>query len=239
MSPDTPPEDDLVARARQGSEEAFLALVTRYKGIVCGSVFVLVRDAREAEEIAEDAFAEAWRALDQLRDAFAFGGWVRKIARRLALRRLRARSRSRGRAAGAGGVALADGPPGRAGRDHERVGRDLDEDRGRIASAAVAAAAARARQAGLAVDDIAAGPEADPSAALQIRDLYERIALEMQRLPSCYRDVVGLRYFSGLACKEIAATLGIPIGTVTMRLTRGSRMLRARLETALKDYLEG
>jgi RNA polymerase sigma factor (sigma-70 family) len=229
-----PADDDLVARARAGSEEAFLALVTRYKGIVAGSVFVLVRDAREAEEIAGDAFAEAWRALEQLRDAFAFGGWVRKIARRLALRRIKAaseeRARARGRRAAGAGAAGASGAGGGTGAGGAAAVLASDPWAG---DGPVPALPAGGR-----VEDVPAGPEADPAALLQIRDLYERIALEMQRLPSCYRDVVGLRYFGGLAMKEIAATLGIPVGTVTMRLTRGSRMLRARLSTALKDYLE-
>jgi len=227
MSPADPaPEDDLVSRARAGDDRAFLALVTRYKGIVCGSLFVLLRDAREAEEVAEDAFAEAWRALDQLEDAFAFGGWVRKIARRLALRRLKARAKERSRRA-----PVTTGPaPQESGR---HLG--LDDERDRLA----AVAAARAREAPVSVEDLPARPESDPGAAQEIRDLYERIALEMQRLPACYRDVVGLRYFDGLAMKEISALLGIQVGTVTMRLTRGSRMLRARLGTALKDYLEG
>src|SRR5438876_578801 len=57
--------------------------------------YTLIPDAREVEEICEDAFAEAWRNLGALRTAAAFGGWVRKIARRLALRRIRARTAAR------------------------------------------------------------------------------------------------------------------------------------------------
>src|SRR5438874_10251326 len=88
-------EEDLVELAKARSGDAFLALVTRYKGIVASAVYTLIPDAREVEEVCEDAFAEAWRKLGELRAAAAFGGWVRKIARRLALRRLRARVRTR------------------------------------------------------------------------------------------------------------------------------------------------
>jgi RNA polymerase sigma-70 factor (ECF subfamily) len=204
---------DLVLRAKARSGEAYLALVSRYKGIVASAVYTLIPDAREVEEVCEDAFAEAWRKLDELRAAEAFGAWVRKIARRLALRRIRARARTRP-LGGAGGVIV-----------DPLSGEEAPPLRGR---------AAGSRD----VDELPAGPGSDPSERLVIRDLYERIALEISRLPSYYRDAVGLRYFHALTCKEIAATLRLPIGTVTMRLSRGSRLLRSRLSVALKDYLE-
>jgi RNA polymerase sigma-70 factor (ECF subfamily) len=189
-------DPDLVAAAKARSADAFLLLVTRYKGIVASAVYTLIPDPREVEEVCEDAFAEAWRRLDALRAAEAFGAWVRKIARRLALRRLKVRTRAAGKNGGTAGGA----PP---------------------------------------LDDLPdATPGQNPLDQLAIRDLYERIALEVSRLPSVYRDAIGLRYFDALTCKEIAQTLGLPIGTVTMRLSRGSRLLRARLGTALKDYLD-
>ncbi len=193
MADDERSDGDLVLLAKARSADAYLRLVTRYKGVVASAVYTLIPDVREVEEVCEDAFAEAWRKLADLRAAWAFGAWVRKIARRLALRRLRVRTRAR---AGPGEGGFAPSP-----------------------------------------DDVPAGPGSDPSEQLAIRDLYERIALEVSRLPSSYRDAVGLRYFDGLSCKEIAATLGLPIGTVTMRLSRGSRLLRARLGAAIKDYL--
>lgn len=204
-----PRDADLVDLARGQSEEAFLTLVSRYKGIVASAIYSLIPNAREVEEICADAFADAWRNLDDLREAEAFGGWVRKIARRLTLRRLRERSRER-RAARASGSATAG-----------------------AGTAVAAPPEARAD-----VADLVAGPGSDPAAQYAIRDLYERVALELSRLPAVYRDAVGLRYFDGLTCKEIAATLRLPIGTVTMRLSRGSRLLRSRLAVALKDYLD-
>jgi RNA polymerase sigma-70 factor (ECF subfamily) len=213
MTGPDPRDADLVDLARGQSEEAYLTLVSRYKGIVASAIYSLLPDAREAEEICADAFAEAWRKLDDLRAAEAFGGWVRKIARRLTLRRLRERSRERrarratGAARDGGGTTAVAAPP-------ESTAARTD------------------------VADLAAGPGSDPSAQYAIRDLYERVALELSRLPAVYRDAVGLRYFDGLTCKEIAATLRLPIGTVTMRLSRGSRLLRSRLAVALKDYLD-
>ena len=206
-------DGDLVELAKARSAEAFLLLVRRYKGIVAAAVYTLIPDRHEVDEIVEDAFADAWGKLGELRAAWAFGGWVRKIARRLALKRLRARVRARGSERAVGGR----GGAGRGG----------------------AGGGAEGGEAAAAAEEVAAGPGSDPSEQLAIRDLYERIALEMSRLPSVYRDAIGMRYFDGLTCKEIQATLGLPLGTVTMRLSRGSRLLKARLGAALKDYLEG
>jgi RNA polymerase sigma-70 factor (ECF subfamily) len=200
----------IVDLARMGDEQAYLTLVRRYKGIVASKVYSVIPDLGVVDEICEDAFAKAWCKLGELRNAAAFGGWVRRIAHRLALGRLRAAARERQRRGGAGAVAVAAG--GSGARARAPVIRDVAE--------------------------VPAGPGSDPSERVAIRQLYERIALEISRLPRAYRDAMGMRYFDGLSCKEIAATLGLPIGTVTMQLSRGTRMLRGRLRTALKDYLE-
>ena len=75
-------DGDLVELAKARSADAYLLLVSRYKGIVAAAVYTLIPDPREVEEVCEDAFAEAWRKLADLRAAWAFGAWVRKIARR-------------------------------------------------------------------------------------------------------------------------------------------------------------
>jgi RNA polymerase sigma-70 factor (ECF subfamily) len=49
------------------------------------------------------------------------------------------------------------------------------------------------------------------------------------RLPDIYREVTVLRYFGGLSCKEVATQLGIPLGTVTKRLSRAYGLLRESL----------
>lgn len=49
------------------------------------------------------------------------------------------------------------------------------------------------------------------------------------RLPDVYREVVLLRYYGGFSCAEIGRDLGLPIGTVTKRLSRAYSMLREYL----------
>jgi RNA polymerase sigma-70 factor, ECF subfamily len=63
------------------------------------------------------------------------------------------------------------------------------------------------------------------------RELALRSAL--QRLGRAYQETVILRDIEGFTYEEIAATLGINVGTVKSRLARGRQELRRRLEGSL------
>ncbi len=63
------------------------------------------------------------------------------------------------------------------------------------------------------------------------REVALRAAL--QKLGVSYRETVILRDIEGFSYEEIAATLGINVGTVKSRLARGRLELRRRLEGAL------
>jgi RNA polymerase sigma-70 factor, ECF subfamily len=52
----------------------------------------------------------------------------------------------------------------------------------------------------------------------------------VRQLPEAYREVVLLRYSGGLSCVEISRNLGVPLGTVTKRLSRAYALLRKRLQ---------
>jgi RNA polymerase sigma factor (sigma-70 family) len=51
------------------------------------------------------------------------------------------------------------------------------------------------------------------------------------KLNDVYREVVLLRYYGGRSCAEISRDLGVPLGTVTKRLSRAYALLRGRLGT--------
>lgn len=51
----------------------------------------------------------------------------------------------------------------------------------------------------------------------------------LSRLAEPYREVILLRYYTGLSCAEVAEQLAIPVGTVTKRLSRAYAMLRKSL----------
>lgn len=202
----------IVTRVLHGDGDAYATLVTRYKGLVASAVYELIPHLKAVDEVTLDAFARAWRKLDRLKEHQAFGGWVRQIARRLALTRIRNEKRERQRLR----------------REPERVGAANESGPVPAARASV-----------LDVENLPTEKREDPCEQLARKQLYELIAREISRLPGAYRRALGLRYFHGLSCKEIASALGIPIGTATMQLSRGNRLLRARLKPTLRDYLEG
>jgi len=63
------------------------------------------------------------------------------------------------------------------------------------------------------------------------REVALRTAL--RKLSRSYREAVVLRDIEGFSYEEIAATLGINVGTVKSRLARGRQELRQRLEGSL------
>jgi len=58
-------------------------------------------------------------------------------------------------------------------------------------------------------------------------------------LPSPQRAALVLRYQEGLTPDEIAATLDSPLATVKSNLQRGLKLLRAKAESHLKEFIRG
>jgi RNA polymerase sigma-70 factor (ECF subfamily) len=78
----------LVARASGGDTGAFELLVARHADRVHALALRLVRNSSDAEEVAQDAFVRAWRALPRFRGEAAFATWLHRIVVRCAFDRL-------------------------------------------------------------------------------------------------------------------------------------------------------
>src|SRR5262245_42954396 len=89
------PDAPLVERVRAGDPNAFGELYDRWFDRVLDLAYRVLWDEQAAADIAQDAFLSAWRNLDRLEDAHAFGGWLLRIARNGALDRKRRDQRSR------------------------------------------------------------------------------------------------------------------------------------------------
>jgi RNA polymerase sigma factor (sigma-70 family) len=72
-----------------------------------------------------------------------------------------------------------------------------------------------------------------PEALVQQRQTVEQVQNAVESLPADFREVIVLRELEGLSYKEIAAIVGVPIGTVMSRLSRGRERLIAILKPAL------
>ena len=78
----------LVARLRAGDGPAFEELVTVYQHQVFGIALRMLGNHAEAEEIAQETFLRAHRALGEFRGEARLGTWLYAIASRLCLNRL-------------------------------------------------------------------------------------------------------------------------------------------------------
>jgi len=72
-------------------EAGFRWLMNRYWKLVAVVVAQKLRDRREAEDVTQEAFLRAFRALEKLEQPAAFLGWILRIAQNLSTDRLRAR----------------------------------------------------------------------------------------------------------------------------------------------------
>jgi len=89
MSSEVRDETFLLARARQGDLPAFEEIVGRYQRRVYGVALRIVRSHAVADDVAQEAFLKAWRALDRFELGRPFGPWVCRIAANLAVNHVR------------------------------------------------------------------------------------------------------------------------------------------------------
>jgi RNA polymerase sigma-70 factor, ECF subfamily len=84
--------DDLVRRAQKGDVDAFGQLVAAQAPAVYRLARAYVGDGA-AEDVSQEVFTSAWRALPGLREPARFGPWLHRIA----LNSARSAGRARGR----------------------------------------------------------------------------------------------------------------------------------------------
>lgn len=69
----------LVERAQRGDKHAFELLVAKYQRKLVRLISRIVRDTAEVEDVAQEAFIKAYRALPQFRGESAFYTWLYRI----------------------------------------------------------------------------------------------------------------------------------------------------------------
>ena len=95
MSANPDPDAALMLRVKQGDTAAFAALVEKYKQPVMNLAFRTVRDATEAEDLAQNVFVQVFRSAHRYKSTAKFSTWLFTIARNLCLNEIRRRSRHR------------------------------------------------------------------------------------------------------------------------------------------------
>jgi RNA polymerase sigma factor (sigma-70 family) len=79
----------------------------------------------------------------------------------------------------------------------------------------------------------------DPEEILLISADREQVRRALEQLPLDFREAVVLREMEGLSYKEIATTVGVPLGTVMSRLSRGREWLKRVLSNPTSVHPEG
>jgi RNA polymerase sigma-70 factor (ECF subfamily) len=73
-------ERELVAACRRGEREAFDQLVLRHQRDIYRLCYRYVNNHEDADDLAQDVFVKAWRALPRFRGESAFSTWLYRIA---------------------------------------------------------------------------------------------------------------------------------------------------------------
>ena len=72
-------DQQLVERAQRGDKRAFELLVVKYQRKLARLLSRFIRDAGEVEDVAQEAFIKAYRALPSFRGESAFYTWLYRI----------------------------------------------------------------------------------------------------------------------------------------------------------------
>lgn len=82
VQPETEGPDDLnlVHRSQAGDTGSYEELVRRYHSRIYGLVYSMVSSREDAEDLTQEVFVKAWKALGHFREQSGFYTWIYRIA---------------------------------------------------------------------------------------------------------------------------------------------------------------
>jgi RNA polymerase sigma-70 factor (ECF subfamily) len=86
-------EKALIERVQQGDADAYDDLVSRYLRRVVSIAWGFVRNAHDAEDLAQEAFVKAYQSIGRFRSDEPFGPWIFRIVTNLSLDVMKHRTR--------------------------------------------------------------------------------------------------------------------------------------------------
>ncbi len=110
MPPNPDTDAALMLRVKQGDGAAFAELVDKYKQPVMNFAWRMLRDATEAEDLAQNVFLQVHKSAHRYKVSARFSTWLFTIARNLCLNEIRRRSRHPADSMDAGGPEGDDQP---------------------------------------------------------------------------------------------------------------------------------
>lgn len=92
-TPDSQTDLQLVRKVRHGDRAAFDLLVVKYQSRVASIISRYIYDSQEVQDLTQETFVKAFRAMDRFRGDSAFYTWLYRIAVNTAKNFLEARGR--------------------------------------------------------------------------------------------------------------------------------------------------
>lgn len=88
-----PADDELIARVREGDQEAFAVLIDRYKRQIYNLAYRLLGSPNDAEDASQETFIRAYTRLATYEPDGRFGAWLSAICSHWCIDTMRARRR--------------------------------------------------------------------------------------------------------------------------------------------------
>ncbi|HEX7418842.1 MAG TPA: sigma-70 family RNA polymerase sigma factor [Thermoanaerobaculia bacterium] len=88
-------ESQAIAAVKGGDRNAYDYLVTKYMKRVMSVAWGIVRNAADAEDLAQEAFVKAFQSMDRFRSGDPFGPWIFRIVTNLSLDVMKHRTKFR------------------------------------------------------------------------------------------------------------------------------------------------
>ena len=87
-------DTELIAKCIAGEVEVYQVLVDRYSSRIVNVAYMMIGDRHEAEDVAQDAFVRAYKALPKFQHKAKFSSWLYQIALNLCKDFLKSKARS-------------------------------------------------------------------------------------------------------------------------------------------------
>ena len=91
--PDSPGDTTLIRKCLNGEVQSYGALVDRYSARIINLSYMMIGNRHDAEDIAQEAFIRAYRALQKFQQKAKFSSWLYQIALNLCKDYLKAKAR--------------------------------------------------------------------------------------------------------------------------------------------------
>ncbi|HEX5954928.1 MAG TPA: RNA polymerase subunit sigma-70, partial [Solirubrobacterales bacterium] len=198
-------EDELLAAARGGDEEAFRRIVEPHRAELHAHCYRMLGSLHDAEDALQNVMLRAWRGLRRFEGRSATRAWLYKIATNVCLDAIGKRPKRV--------LPIDYAPPARTG-----------DDSGEPLSESVWVEPYPDERLGL--DDGHAAPEA----RYEQREAVELAFIAaLQHLPPRQRAALILREVLGFSAREVAAALDTTVASVNSALQRARKAVDERL----------